>query len=86
MTQTVFITGSSSGISTATATHFHAQGWTVVAATIDRTATDGTDRPRSEVGPDATLLGVLNVQLRLVGGRPAMALSEIPLARWDGRS
>lgn len=86
MTQTVFITGSSSGIGTATATHFHAQGWSVVAATIDRTATDGTGRLRSEVGPDATFLGVLDVPLGLVGGRPVMALSEDPMARWDGRS
>ena len=74
MRQTIFITGASSGIGRATALHFQARGWNVVA----------TMRKPEAAGDLAALDGVFVVQLDVLDERSVEAARDAALARFGG--
>lgn len=74
MTQTIFITGASSGIGKATAQYFHDKGWNVVA----------TLRDPAQAGDLAALLRVLVTRLDVTNGASIAAAVDAAQARFGG--
>ena len=74
MTQTIFITGVSSGIGKATAHYFHDKGWNVVA----------TLRDTAQAGDLAALPGVLISRLDVTDGASVAAAVDAAQARFGG--
>jgi NAD(P)-dependent dehydrogenase (short-subunit alcohol dehydrogenase family) len=74
MTQTIFITGASSGIGKATAHYFHDRGWNVVA----------TLRNPTQAGDLADLPGVLVTRLDVTDGSSIAAAVDAAHARFGG--
>ena len=74
MTQTIFITGASSGIGKATAQYFHDKGWNVVA----------TLRNPAQAGDLAALPRVLVTRLDVTNGASIAAAVDAAQARFGG--
>ena len=74
MTQTIFITGASSGIGKATAQYFHDKGWNVVA----------TLRDPAQAGDLAALPRVLVTRLDVTNGASIAAAVDAAQARFGG--
>jgi NAD(P)-dependent dehydrogenase (short-subunit alcohol dehydrogenase family) len=74
MTQTIFITGASSGIGKATAQYFHDKGWNVVA----------TLRDPAKAGDLAALPGVLVTRLDVTDAASVAAAVDAAHARFGG--
>lgn len=74
MTQTIFITGASSGIGKATAHYFHDKGWNVVA----------TLRDPAQAGDLAALPNVLVTRLDVTNGASIAAAVDAAQARFGG--
>lgn len=74
MTQTIFITGASSGIGKATAHYFHDRGWNVVA----------TLRNPTQAGDLADLPGVLVTRVDVTDGSSIAAAVDAAHARFGG--
>lgn len=74
MTQTIFITGASSGIGKATAHYFHDKGWNVVA----------TLRDPAQAGDLAALPRVLITRLDVTDGASVAAAFDAAKARFGG--
>ena len=74
MTQTIFITGASSGIGKATAHYFHDKGWNVVA----------TLRDPAQAGDLAALPRVLVTRLDVTNGASIAAAVDAAQARFGG--